>query len=62
MTRDEAKAILESGGTLTAYGIIWTKHYMSCNEGCCDTDFSSVHETLDFIELVTFGWDEVRQI
>jgi hypothetical protein len=51
MTREEARKILEDGGSITVLHLTFYAHMMSCEVGCCDDGFKSIDEALDTMNI-----------
>lgn len=57
MTREEAREILESGGSIKAHLLTFYAYMVSCEDGCCNDGFSGIEEALDSLEMF-MGFNE----
>jgi len=67
MTREECKAILEAGGSVSCYAWTFYQYWMHCGNDyedgsyCCEDHYGDVEECLEEIEHKCEGaWSEVH--
>lgn len=61
MNRNLAYSILEEGGMLSGGAWVWTSTSMTCGDGCCFDEFSTIDESLDSIEVYC-DWSNVTEL
>lgn len=57
MTREEARKILEDGGSITVQHLAFYADMMSCEIGCCNDGFKSIDEALDVMNIYEAFYD-----
>ena len=69
MTREEAKEILERGGSVYYHSWTFTATFMNCGDWddeygyCCSDNYDNVEQVLDSIHMYCSGkWDEVEAL